>query len=136
MINLTQVILVIVITILTIMLTFIGIQVIYILKDLRDTLGRFRKIIDNAEIITSAVVKPVAGFAGLVEGIQSSLKIAELLGYVKKKLPEKVAQAKAEIGAQIEARRDHDETDQSFPLVPPPSAKHFFHRDGSPLRPS
>src|SRR3989338_5553856 len=86
MINLTQVILVVVITTLTILLTFIGIQVVYILKDLRETLQKVNKIVGQAESLTTAISKPITGISSLVEGIQSSMKIAELLGYVKKNL--------------------------------------------------
>lgn len=127
MINLTQVILVVVITTLTILLTVIGIQVVSILKDLKETLKRINKIADNAEVITSAVVRPVTGISRLVEGVQSSLKIAELLGYIKKNaktaaesIPEKIADIKEDIteptppGGQSTIRR-------------------FFHRSGTPL---
>lgn len=134
MINLTQVILVVVITTLTILLTVIGIQVVNILKDLKETLKRINKIADNAEVITSAVVRPVTGVSRLVEGIQSSLKIAELLGYIKKNaksaaesIPEKIEDIKENI----------EELTPPLPKPTSPAAqstiRRFFHRSGTPL---
>lgn len=138
MISLAQVILVVVITTLTILLTFIGIQVIYILKDFRETLKRINKIADNAEIITSAAVKPVTGISALVEGIQSSVKIAELLGHLKRgskkvaeELPGRVEDFKDNMG-EIKDRIAEKVEYYSQPKVSDPP--HFFHREGTPLR--
>jgi len=157
MINLTQVILVVVITTLTILLTVIGIQVVSILKDLKETLKRINKIADNAEVITSAVVRPVTGVSRLVEGVQSSLKIAELLGYIKKnaktaaeQLPEKIADIKEDIGqlkedfnSQIDdPAKDGSPGNGHLKSAPGPkpdsstgqsSIRRFFHRSGTPL---
>ena len=140
MINLTQVILVVVITTLTILLTFIGIQVVYILKDLRETLQKVNKIVAQAEALTTAIAKPITGISSLIEGIQSSLKIAELLGYVKKnaknaigELPEKINEMKTEINDAIH----HPEEDVEQPKSPVAHTgsvvKRFFHRSGTPL---
>lgn len=140
MINLTQVILVVVITTLTILLTFIGIQVVYILKDLRETLQKVNKIVGQVESLTTAISKPITGISSLIEGIQSSLKIAELLGYVKKnaknalgELPEKINEIKADLNESIHHPKENDEQ------VKPPAThdgsvvKRFFHRSGTPL---
>jgi len=143
MINLTQVILVVVITTLTILLTVIGIQVVSILKDLKETLKRINKIADNAEVITSAVVRPVTGISRLVEGVQSSLKIAELLGYIKKNaknvtehLPEQIQDIREDI--EDITKNDHlQETAAPKPSASPPTGqstiRRFFHRSGTPL---
>lgn len=147
MINLTQVILVVVITTLTILLTVIGIQVVSILKDLKETLKRINKIADNAEVITSAVVRPVTGISRLVEGVQSSLKIAELLGYIKKNaktaaesIPEKIEDIKEDIGELRENldTQSNDHLQQSSVSKSAPSSgqstiRRFFHRSGTPL---
>jgi len=132
MINLTQVILVVVITTLTILLTFIGIQVVYILKDLRETLQKVNKIVAQAEALTTAISKPITGISSLIEGIQSSLKIAELLGYVKKnakaalgELPEKINEIKADISESIQSKPPVSHTGSAV--------KRFFHRSGTPL---
>lgn len=147
MITLTQVVLVIVITTLTVLLTFIGIQVVYILKDLRGSLRRINKIIDNAEAITDAVVRPIEGISSVVEGLQSSLKIAELLGYVKDRakktaheIPERIREAKENfqdarraVDSELDAMADEAES-QDRPRLPGRDRfPHFFHRSGTPL---
>lgn len=156
MINLTQVILVVVITTLTVLLTFIGLQVVYILRDLRETLKRINKIAGYAEEISSAVVRPVTGISRLVEGIQSSLKIAELLGYIKKNaksvaehLPERTGDRKEDIpelkenlNSQPENPEENSQSGnghlQQSVLKPVSSGgqsgiRRFFHRSGAPL---
>ncbi|MBI5356283.1 hypothetical protein HZB78_01580 [Candidatus Collierbacteria bacterium] len=143
MINLTQVILVVVITTLTILLTFIGIQVVYILKDLRETLHKVNKIVGQAESLTTAISKPITGISSLVEGIQSSMKIAELLGYVKKnaksaieELPEKISEMKSDLNNAIHQPEESEksvEPPKSSPAHTTSAVKRFFHRSGTPL---
>jgi len=140
MINLTQVILVVVITTLTILLTFIGIQVVYILKDLRETLQKVNKIVGQAESLTTAISKPITGISSLVEGIQSSMKIAELLGYVKKnaknameELPEKISEIKSDLNNAIHQSEENAEQPKSSPAHTTSAVKRFFHRSGTPL---
>ena len=150
MVNLVQVILVLVITTLTVLLSIVFIQVVYILRDLRETLKRVNKIVDNVETMSAAVVKPVAGFGALIEGLQSSIKIAELLGLVKKgakkvvrELPEKILppvkqeatereelsqreagfQAHSSDGQVSRVREDREES----------ATRRLFHRGGTPL---
>lgn len=140
MINLTQVILVVVITTLTILLTFIGIQVVYILKDLRETLQKVNKIVGQAESLTTAIAKPITGISSLIEGIQSSLKIAELLGYVKKnaknameELPEKINGIKDDISESIHHPKESSEQSKPPAIHDGSAVKRFFHRSGTPL---
>lgn len=147
--NITQVILVAVITTLTILLTYIGIQIAGILKDFRKMLDRLNKVADNVEAISNAVVRPVTGLSSLVEGIQSSLKIAELLGLVKTKtgqaiqeLPARVKDTKAAVSERIQEMKDEiglmpEETPDTDAAPRPPKLQarlqHFFHRSGTPL---
>lgn len=146
--NITQVILVAVITTLTILLTYIGIQIAGILKDFRKMLDRLNKVADNVEAISNAVVRPVSGLSSLVEGIQSSLKIAELLGLVKTKtgqvvneLPARVKDTKTAVLERIQDMKDEmgstRETAGADAAPRPPKfqarLQRFFHRSGTPL---
>lgn len=147
--NITQVILVAVITTLTILLTYIGIQIAGILKDFRKMLDRLNKVADNVEAISNAVVRPVSGLSSLVEGIQSSLKIAELLGLVKTKtgqvvneLPARVKDTKTAVLERIQDMKDEmgstsEETAGADAAPRPPKfqarLQRFFHRSGTPL---
>lgn len=153
MVNLTQIILIVVIATLTILLTYIGIQIVGILKDFRKMLIRMNKVAENVEAISNAVIRPVTGFSSLIEGIQSSLKLAELLGLVKSKtgqfaheLPARVKDAKTAVNERIREMREEldgeptQETDATdiAPNLPkaPGRLQRFFHRAGQPLHPS
>lgn len=75
MIDLTQLLLVVVVTVLTSLLTIIGIQVYYILKEFRKTIEKSNKILDDGGVISESVAKPAQSFSGLIMGIKSGLDI-------------------------------------------------------------
>jgi hypothetical protein len=56
----TQAVLVSVIIILTALLVFIGAQVIQILKELKITVEKINKILDDTNIISASVSKPIS----------------------------------------------------------------------------
>lgn len=146
--NITQVILVAVITTLTILLTYIGIQIAYILKDLRVALQRMNRVMESVEAVSNAVVRPVTGLSSIIEGIQSSVKIAEILGLIKSKagqavseIPARVHDVKQRVEEMHHAALD-DEQDTGVDKVLQPQSEppkrglrlpRFFHRSGTPL---
>lgn len=79
MVDLTQVLLVFVITTLTILLTVVGIQVVGILREVRKMLEKANKIIADAGIISESFTKPFTSGAGMVSGIKEGLKVARLV---------------------------------------------------------
>lgn len=78
-IDIFQILLVLVVTCLTTLLVFVGIQVIYILKELRSSMRKLNKILDDASLISESVAKPIAGVSGFLTGIQSGAKLVKLL---------------------------------------------------------
>lgn len=80
MVDLTQVLLVIVITTLTIILTFIGVQIIYILREVRKSIEKMNKMLDDAGMITESIAHPIAGLGGMVDGLKSGVKAVETIG--------------------------------------------------------
>lgn len=74
-----QLLLVLVVTSLTTLLVFVGIQVVYILREMREVMRRVNKILDDAGIISESVAKPIAGVSGFLTGIQSGAKLMQLL---------------------------------------------------------
>ena len=69
MINLAQGLLVFVITALTVLLVLIGIQVVNILKEVKSSLEKINKILDDAGTISENIAKPVSDFAGFFKMI-------------------------------------------------------------------
>lgn len=80
MLDLSQILLVIVITTLTILLAFIGVQIIYILREVRRSIEKVNKMLDDAGMITESIAHPIAGLGGMIEGMKSGVKAIEVIG--------------------------------------------------------
>jgi hypothetical protein len=91
MIDPIQIVLTVVITILTILLVVIGIEVFGILKDLKKTLQRTNKILDDVEVITSTVSQPIEKFSGVISGIQQGVGLVQFVSHVLEKKSKKHA---------------------------------------------
>ena len=75
-----QIVLVIILTLLTINLIVVGIYVVTVLKEFRETIKKMNRVLDNAENITDSVAGPITAISSLTTGIVSSLKV---LGAIK-----------------------------------------------------
>ena len=82
MVDPVQMVLLLVILVLTILLVILGVQVFYILRELRDTVSKTNKILDTAESITENIDKPLSALSSLAIGVQGSslLTIAKFVG--------------------------------------------------------
>lgn len=99
MVDLSQVLLVIVITTLTILLTFIGIQIVFILREVRRAIEKMNKMLDDAGMITESIAHPISGLGGMIDGIKSGVKAIETIGNLitrKKKRGEEPGEAQQE----------------------------------------
>jgi hypothetical protein len=76
-----QIVLLIVIIALTILLIVLGIQVYFILKDLRTTIVKANKVLDNAGDITSNVAGPIANLSIFASTIKtgSVITVAKII---------------------------------------------------------
>lgn len=81
MINTTQILLVIVVIVLTILSTAIGLQIFYILKEFRKSVEKINKILDDCGVASGSVAKSIAGITGLTAGLRT---ILSLFGMFKK----------------------------------------------------
>ncbi|HUV72586.1 MAG TPA: hypothetical protein VMW25_06285 [Clostridia bacterium] len=75
---LNQILLFLVIAILTTLLTLAGIQVIHILKELRLTMKKINQMMDDFNLISRSVAKPIAGVSGFVTGLKSGSDVINL----------------------------------------------------------
>ena len=85
MTDVTQALLIAVITVLTVVLTIIGIQVIHILKEFRKTVENINKILADAGKVSGEVSNSVAEIAGITSGVRSVLGIFNLFSKRKGK---------------------------------------------------
>jgi len=79
MIDPAQTILFLVIIILTILLVVLGIQVFFILRELRKTIDKTNKVLDDTGVITESVSKPIASLSTLTMGLKTGATIARIL---------------------------------------------------------
>lgn len=81
MLDTVQFILLFVIVILTILLLILGVQVFLILRDLRKTITKANKVLDNAGTITDSVRGPLTSLSSIATGIKagSFLTLARFL---------------------------------------------------------
>lgn len=84
--DITQILLVVVISVLTLLLVVIGIQVVKILQEIRKMLGKMNTMMDHAAAVSGQISKTVTGAAGLMEGIKTGLSV---VNYFKPKNTEK-----------------------------------------------
>jgi hypothetical protein len=74
-----------VIIVLTILLVVLGIQVFFILRELRKTIDKANKVLDDTGVITESVSKPISSLSSLTMGLKTGASIAKLLNLGEKK---------------------------------------------------
>ena len=79
MIDTTQLILLFVIVILTILLLVLGVQVFFILRELRKSIFKMNKVLDDASNITESVSEPISSISSIVSGLKTGAFVASLL---------------------------------------------------------
>lgn len=78
-----QILLVAVVTVLTILLTVVGVQVVYILKEVREILRKTNNILNNAGEMTKTIASSFGSVAGFGAGLKAAMKFVSL--FKKKK---------------------------------------------------
>lgn len=92
MVDSTQVLLIIVVVILTILLSVVGVQVFFILREVQRSIQKVNKMLDDAGTISESISKPIASLSNSITGASG---IAGLLGWLasrKKRKKEKEKQ--------------------------------------------
>lgn len=79
----TQILLIVVVSVLTVLLTVIGIQVIYILGEIRKSLQKMNKMLDDATSISHDISKSMNSVGGLFEGLKTGLSVVNFFGKKK-----------------------------------------------------
>jgi hypothetical protein len=72
MIDSVQIVLFVVISVLTILLVFLGIQVYFILKEVRKTIEHANNVLSHANSITESISKPISSLASLSTGFKAA----------------------------------------------------------------
>lgn len=83
--DVTQVLLVFVVVTLTILLVLIGIQVFNILAEIRKSLAKVNKMLEDAGTVTGNVSKTISGASGMLDGLKTGLSLVSVFGKKKDK---------------------------------------------------
>ena len=70
--------LVVVMSVLSVLLVIVGVQVIIILKEFRKTLDHFNHTLESTDDLLVLMANPFKGLGDTVTGIKSGLRVAEL----------------------------------------------------------
>ena len=76
----TQILLIIVVVVLTILLAVIGVQVVFILNEVRKMAEKANLMMDDASKVTGGISRSLTGMSGLLEGIKTGLTFVGLFG--------------------------------------------------------
>lgn len=86
MIDTAQIVLLVVVMVLTILLVVLGVQVFQILRELRQTVSKANKVLDDTGAITQSVSGPISSLSNLTAGLKAGAFIARLLRGKGKKI--------------------------------------------------
>lgn len=79
MLNFNQALLILVIVLLTGLLTFVGIQVILLLKELRRTIDRANQILDEVGLLIHKISNPSQSLENIITGIKQGVNLIEII---------------------------------------------------------
>ena len=69
-----QGILIFILALLTLNLIAVGIYLILVLKEFRETIKKANLVLDNVHEVTDAVANPITTIAGIISGVTNSIK--------------------------------------------------------------
>ncbi len=80
--TLPQIISMVSVILLTVVATAVGIQIIYLLKELRYSVGRVNQTIDTVSDTIEKISQPALGIFAILEGFKESGKIVETISHL------------------------------------------------------
>ncbi|HEX7041998.1 MAG TPA: hypothetical protein VF189_02000 [Patescibacteria group bacterium] len=84
-----QILLITVVSVLTLLLVLLGVQVFFILREVKNTLSKANKVLDDANVISSSISRPVESFSTVLSSVKLGSVIASFLAKVVEKTHDK-----------------------------------------------
>jgi len=81
----TQFLLVLIIGLLSVNLLFVGVYIVLVLKEVRESLRKFNEIIETANQLTKSLAAPIIAAAGTIEAAIQGFKAVQMLKAKKRK---------------------------------------------------
>jgi hypothetical protein len=79
-----QILLITVVSVLTLLLVILGIQVFLILREVKNTLSKANRVLDDAGVISKSISTPVSSLSTILSGVKLGSLIASFLSDRKK----------------------------------------------------
>jgi len=81
-----QTILIFILAVLTINLIAVGVYVILVLKDFRETIKKANEVLDNVHQVTDVVANPITTIAGIIAGVTKGVRaVKEISSLIENK---------------------------------------------------
>lgn len=74
-----QTILIFILALLTVNLIAVGIYVIMVLRDFRETIKKANEVLDNVHDVTDIVANPITSIAGIIAGVTKGVKAVKAI---------------------------------------------------------
>lgn len=130
-----QIVLLLVIVILTILLAVLGIQVFLILREIRKTVEKTNKVLDNAGIIAESLSTPISTLSSLVMSIKTGISFAN---WLKKTFSKEPSEERSDgvMATERRAKELNGETQTSAPVSEKkkPMIRRFFRGIGKKIK--
>jgi hypothetical protein len=120
MIDSIQILLAVVISVLTILLTIIGLAVYQILREFKKSIAKINLVLDDARRMSSAVAQPVEDASDLIHGVKKGISLAKTVSQLLKKESGKKIK---ESGVEVVEEKDKFK-----------KKKKFFQKNGKSLK--
>ena len=80
-----QIILIVILAILTINLIAVGVYVILVLRDFRETVKKANEVLDNVHQVTDIVANPSTTIAGIIAGVTKGVRAVRAISSLVEK---------------------------------------------------
>ncbi len=80
-----QIILIVILAILTINLIAVGVYVILVLRDFRETVKKANEVLDNVHQVTDIVANPITTIAGIIAGVTKGVRAVRAISSLVEK---------------------------------------------------
>lgn len=77
----TQILIIIIVSVLALILAAIGVQIFLILKEVTKSLQKFNTMLDDGNLISNTVARSITGISGVITGVKAGLSF---LNFFKK----------------------------------------------------
>lgn len=141
-----RILLFVVVSLLTGLLVAVGIQAFLILLDLKHSIKKLNQLLEDAQILTNTVARPVAGLVHLAEGVKNIKNIIDFASSLthKSNVSVPLVPSAADYSAGTAMEDEEAQLKERAALLLGQDAPHpvqkiqeqgrrFFHRSGKPL---